>query len=68
LKVGSPYKPIEVFKRWELGTTQKLTASLLPYAKIGNWDRAFKDFVHKNFILGAIGNWESEFRLKDAQA
>jgi hypothetical protein len=25
---------------------------------IGNWDRALLDFVHKNFILGAIGNWD----------
>jgi hypothetical protein len=35
-----------------------LTASLLPHATIENWDRALLDFVHKNFILGAIGNWE----------
>jgi hypothetical protein len=30
---------------------------------IGNWDRALLYFVHKNFILGAIGNWELYFKV-----
>jgi hypothetical protein len=28
--------------------------------EIGNWVRALLDFVHKNFILGAIGDWINE--------
>jgi hypothetical protein len=65
-KVGSEAASLR--NDWELGSTQKLVAKLLPYVTIGNWELGIglsaKVFLEK--LWQRIVNWDC--RLKDVQA